>query len=353
MKVFVYPADETGCGYYRLIWPATALKLAGADVTVVLKSEVNNHFQGKVLNNKMFDVVVPDGTDVIVLQRPTHEMLQQAVPLLRKKGIAVVIDMDDDLQSIDPRNPAFQILHPNAKSEHSWQHALPACDLATLVTVSTPALLDVYARRARGVVLPNYVPRSYTQLPHEDSAVVGWGGSLHSHPDDLQAMGPAISRLTRSLETFTVVGPEKGVAEMFGETIASRIVATGAVDFLKWSSALANNLGIGVAPTADTKFNRAKSWLKPLEYAAVGIPPISSRRDEYERLHELGIGWIAWSPKDWYRSVMRLVNNEALRREVSAEWRAIVAEKLTVEVNAHRWWETWQLALDIQRKRAH
>ena len=354
MKVYVYPADETGCGYYRLIWPAQSLQAAGVDVVVVTKKDAKLLFQAQMQNDVIQDVTVPPDADVIVLQRPTHKYLHQAVSVLRRKGVAVVVDMDDDLTCIDPRNPAWSVLHPMHEREHSWKYPLLACENATLVTVSTPALLDVYARKSRGVVLPNFVPHYFTELAHEDSAVVGWGGSVHSHPDDLQTMGPALQRLTRTTGSFTVVGPEKGLADVIGSAVAAKTTTTGAVEFLLWAEALAKTLGIGLAPIADTKFNRAKSWLKPLEYAAVGVPPVSSSRPEYGALaHTYGVGWVVNSPKDWYRTVMRLVTNEQLRQDVGSSWREIVADRLTVEKNAHQWVDAWQLALQIQRNRAN
>jgi glycosyltransferase involved in cell wall biosynthesis len=348
VKIYVYPADETGCGYYRLIWPAMSLKASGVDVEIVTKKSGLQQLQGRILNGKMTSVELPPGADVIVLQRPTHSFLQQAIPLIREKNVAVVVDMDDDLTCIDPRNPAWQLLHPGRGEDHSWSNTLPACDVATLVTVSTPALLDVYGRRAPGRLLRNYVPRYFTEVPHDDSIVVGWGGSVHSHPDDLQTMGPAISRLSRE-SSFMIVGPPDGVKQALGESVAERIETTGAISFLDWHVEIGKRLGIGVAPTADTRFNRAKSWLKALEYASVGVVPVSSDRPEYVSLKEHGVGWTARSPKDWYRSVKRLVNNDVLRRELSVEWRSIVAEHLTIEANAHRWYDAWTEALRIQR----
>jgi len=352
VKVYVYPADETGCGYYRLIWPARSLQASRLDIEVVVvnKKDMQHQFQGKMRGDQMIGVVVPPDADVVVLQRPTHQLLHQAVPLIRQHGIAVVIDMDDDLTCIDPRNPAWLKMHPNVDGEHSWSHARPACDKATLVTVSTAPLLDVYARKTPGVVLPNYVPQYFTEIEHEDSAVVGWGGSVMSHPDDLQVMGPAIARLSRELDFFTVVGPDKGVANALGSSVAKRVQTTGAVNFIEWPHALAKHLGIGVAPTSDTRFNRAKSWLKPLEYASVGIPPVSSDRPEYVTLVEnYGIGWIASSPKDWYRLVMKLARDDDMRREFGTELRRVIAEHLTIERNIIQWVNAWRYALELER----
>lgn len=350
IKVFVYPADETGCGYYRLIWPAQTLQAQGFDVTVVTKNDHERQFKGKVKDGVMLDVVLPPGVDVIVLQRPTHELLYQAIPLMRRKGVAVVVDMDDDLTCIDPRNPAWGAMHPRATGEHSWTNTRPACDNATLVTVSTPALLNVYARKTEGVVLPNRVPTYFTQIEHVDSPTVGWGGTVLSHPDDLQSMGPALSRLIRATGSFTVVGPEGGLNRAVGESLAKQMTVTGGVQFLEWSHALAKNIGVGVAPIANTRFNEAKSWLKPLEYAAVGVPPISSSRTEYVKLRDrYGIGLIATSPKDWYRQVMKLVNDASLRTDLGASWRQIVVDRLTIERNVDEWASAWRRALQIQR----
>jgi hypothetical protein len=349
VKVFVYPADKTGCGYYRLIWPAMSLKAAGVDVTVVTEKNDPNQFQGSVRNGKVFDVKLPIGVDVVVLQRPTHSMLLDVIPIIRKKGVAVVIDMDDDLTCIDPRNPAWQLLHPSLNNDHSWSYSLPACDLATLVTVSTPALVTLYGRRAPGRILRNFVPRYFTEVEHCDRSVVGWGGSIHSHPGDLQAMGTAIARLSRD-DPFVIVGPDMGISEALGSSVATRITATGGVNFLDWHRVINDSLGIGVAPTSDTRFNRAKSWLKALEYASVGVVSVSSPRPEYSLLqHKHGVGWIADSKQEWYRKVKKLVTDDALRRELSEEWRSIVTNQLTIESNAHNWYDTWTEALRIQR----
>src|SRR5690606_28606720 len=39
MKIYVYPADEYGCGYYRLIWPAQALQAQGHDIQIVMPKQ--------------------------------------------------------------------------------------------------------------------------------------------------------------------------------------------------------------------------------------------------------------------------------------------------------------------------
>lgn len=342
----MYAADLTGCGFYRGVWAALALKAQGHDIDIVSPVDKDRQFRAAMNGrDEMIDVIIPDDADVIWMQRPTHKYLVDAVRIIMKKGVTVVIDMDDNLTCIDPKNPAWQQLHPRmGRPEHSWEHASRICQMASFVTVSTPALLKTYAPHGRGAVVPNFVPRFFTEFDHHDSTLVGWAGSVHSHPNDLQVMGTAVQRLLQDDIGFTVVGSAKGLPDVLGEGVAKRVTTSGAVEFPKWSHAI-TQLGVGVAPIADTKFNAAKSWLKPLEYAATGVVPISSPREEYARLYrEHGIGYLAGSAGAWYKLTKRLATNGPERREKSERDRAYVQEHLTIEGNAWRWWEAWEAA---------
>lgn len=344
----MFPADEAGCGHYRLIWPAEQLQRQGHDVVVVAAKERNTTLQAKMNGERMVSVSVPQDADVIVFQRVTHRYLVQAFELLRQNGIAVVVDMDDDLTCIHPANPAFHMLHPTSRyADHSWQNTLLACEAATLVTVSTPALLDRYAKHGRGKVLYNAVPKMMFDVPHIDSNVVGWAGSVHSHPTDLQVMGSAPAQLLQLGAKFKIAGPLDGVHKSFGVPSTVPIESTGVIDLEAWPLAV-NSLGIGLAPLADSKFNAAKSWLKLLEYGALGIPAVASPRAEYTRLHKQGVGWLAGKPAAWKSKIKTLIDSADARIELGGRSREAVA-KHTIEENAWRWWESWSEALAIQR----
>lgn len=349
MKVYVFPADLYGCGYYRLIWPAEHLRALGHDVVVVGPKERGSHLRAATDDHgRVTDVDFPRDADVIVLQRITHSKLIDAIKVMRGKGVALVIDMDDDLAAINPNNPAFRAMHPTLgiSKEHNWLNTQLACEAASWVTVSTPALLQRYAPHGRGTVLVNRVPESYLRLERDDSDVVGWGGSVHSHPDDLQTTGPAIASLVREGVRFRIVGPADGAREALG--LDRDPEATGPRDLhAEWMPALAE-LGIGIAPLADTRFNAGKSWLKPLEYAAVGVVPVMSPRAEYRAIHDLGVGLLARKPRDWIRHIQRLVGDRALRTDMSQAAREVAA-KLTVEDGAHLWWEAWSAAYGVER----
>lgn len=362
MKVVVYPADQYGCGHHRLIWPGEELRRAGYDVTIVTPKNRHLRLQVDTETDHIVGVELPEGTDVVVLQRVTHRYLAEVVPIIRAQGVAVVIDVDDDLASIHPSNPAWTDLHPNrdadvvkAKSAkphmHSWHNLAEACKNATLVTATSLALLQRYAVHRRSRFIPNYLADHYyhpTDATRDD--VVCWPASLHSHPDDPSAVGNALQRLVMVGIRFRVAsGDAQKVVEAFSlpsekfvETLAEH------VDIRDWPATLARSR-VGIAPLADTRFNAAKSWLKPLELSAVGVPWVASPRAEYRRLNELGCGVLAEKPKVWYSVIRRLMRDDEWWTELS-EAGLSVANDLRLSNHAWRWWEAWSEALAVERQ---
>lgn len=346
MRVYVYPGDLAGCGYYRLTWPARELQKQGKDVRIVHPSQMK--ISGAMDDDgNLIQISAPKDADVMVFQRVTSVKMINGISILRQNGIAVVLDVDDDMSAIHPNNPAFAALVPGGdQPEYSYLNAHRVCEAATYVTVSSDALLARYAKHGRGTILRNCIPEVTLQIPHEpEPRTIGWGGGIHSHPDDPQACGPAMARLMNYGYKFKIVGPPRGTQKAFG--LNEEPLSTGPVQIQNWPHAL-SKLEVGIAPLADTRFNAAKSWLKMLEYAAVGVPCIGSPRDEYRRLHALGVGLLAKDPKQWYQHARRLLDNPGLREELSGRGREAAA-KLTIEGNAWRWWEAWTTAYELQQ----
>jgi hypothetical protein len=351
MKIKVYPADTTGCGWFRLLWPVEYLRRAlPAGVEIEVRPPTERDLKLRMEGERVVEVVDPEPDAVYVFQRLTHSWMAQAVPLLTAAGAAVVIDVDDDLGSIHPRNPAYEALHPRRAGQpdpvrreihrHSWAHLAQACRDATLVTVSTPALLPRYAAHGRGHVLNNYLPDDYFGVPHEDNDAIGWPASIQSHPDDPSAVGGAVARLTGAGASFHVIGDPTGVGAAFG--LREDPSGTPPVPVQQWPAAVAR-LGVGIAPLADTRFNACKSWLKPLEMSALGVPWVASPRAEYARLHKRGAGVLADTGRRWHRELERLHSSPALREDRAADGREVAAG-LRLSDHAWRWLEAWSRA---------
>lgn len=350
MKVYVYPADTAGCGYVRLIWATNYLRRTGHNVVLVNPSE-DTGIGGDIntQTNEIMRVRIPRDADVLVFQRVLLKHIADAIPHIRRAGTAVVVDMDDDLTKIDPNNIAFGAMHPKNRRDpdRNWNNATNACLRASMVTVSTPALMKVYAPHGRGRVIENCIPAGFLGIAHSGADAFGWTGAVASHPADARVAGPSVARLIREGFEFAMVGPSTGARSAFG--LDAEPYATGYVSIQDYPVVISQTLGVGIAPLADTEFNRAKSWLKPLEYSALGIPWVGSASEEYRRFAAHGAGILAHRPRDWYREIKRLLDSEALRIDQAGRGYE-VAEKYTIEGNAWRLWEAWSDALRAERR---
>jgi glycosyl transferase family 1 len=347
VSIYVYPADTEGCGHFRLIWPARELIRRGHDVKLIMPHERNNIRAEVDPDGQLKRVYYPDDAEVIVFQRVSHRFLAAAVPLIRRQGTAVVVDMDDDLSNIHPHNPAWLEFHPKSglpdtkTREHNWANAQRACESASLVTLSADALAPRYARHGNFEVLRNCVPTRYLGIEHVDSDVFGWGGSLASHPTDLDVLGNSVTRLQREGRRFKIIGHPGGIKQTL--RLDDEPESSGIIKIDDWPVAL-TSLGVGLAPLADNVFNRSKSWLKPLEYAALGVPVIMSPRAEYVRFHtELGIGVLARKPADWLRKIRVWLDSVDARVDQSERGR-LAAARWTYEERAEAWLQAWQRA---------
>lgn len=352
MKVYVLPADNYGCGHYRLIWPAKILQQQGWDVAIMPPSQESGiAAQTQTMKDgtqQVTAVQVPADADVLVVQRPAHPLQVQMIDILRANKVAVVIDMDDDMSCIHPGNVAYHLYrHNNNQSPMSWKWAMESCKRATMVTTSTVALQKVYARHRRGMVLDNYVTEHVLGYNNEPGEGFGWAGTTLSHPADLQTMGKTAQQLVDEGHKFTVIGGKSKVKEC--ARLKEEPPYTGPIGLEDWVKTISTTYGVGVIPLEHSAFNASKSRLKGIEHMAAGIPWIASPREEYRRLHrESGCGFLVDTPRDWYNTVKQLLQDDVLRKEQAEKGREYMKDQ-TIQANAWRWAEAWTAALKIER----
>jgi glycosyltransferase involved in cell wall biosynthesis len=344
MRVRIQHADRGGCGMYRLVWPAEVL--AGMGLAVTLHDDwpqAHWRAQGNVPDRI---VKVDCDADVVVLQRPMLDSVVQSIPVLQRQGVAVVVELDDDFTCLPKGHPARVGTAAMANPRMNRRNLRVACERADLVTCSTPAIGNRYAPDHHHVI-PNCVPARYLAVrptPH-DEVRVGWTGSTQTHIGDLDAAGDGIARALAGAP-FHVVGTGVGVATALGLQ-EGQVEATGWVEIHDYPTDYAN-LDVAVVPLADNEFNRAKSWLKGIEAAALGVPFVASPTDPYCELAQLGAGGLARTPDEWHRMLRLLIDNGDARQEIAGRGREVAAQ-WTIEGNAFRWAEAWEMAVSRRR----
>jgi glycosyltransferase involved in cell wall biosynthesis len=339
-----------------MIQPANAVNALGltdVEAILVIEDEDPNAFiyslRGRHGNVQVTSVDDPE-CDVVVFQRPMHRHISELIPLLQKAGTAVVVEMDDDLDSVDPKNPAHKACDPRYNQDSNAMWAAKSCQLADLVILSTQALVKRYAAHGRYVVLPNYVPEAYLKIEREPNAtpVVGWTGNPRTHPGDLEVMGYGVTRqLAKHDWNFRAIGSSKTYRSIHVVNARSEVIEWAPIDEYPQ---LVANLDVGLAPLSDTRFNKAKSWLKPLEYAALGVPFVVSPLPEYRALAKLGAGDLVSTTTTvssaWERALEPLLSDPDYRLQRAEEGRRAAAE-LTIEGHAMRWIQAWSDARTV------
>lgn len=373
MRVAVWPCDDHGCGHYRLRWPAEALIAQGADVVVDRRGPVilwSHSWEGRdtpPTNTHAVAFQEPYEADVVVMQRPAMHAWREVIPLLQAQGTRVVVDMDDLFDGVEKTHIAHKEYQSVAVNH---RYVDECCRIADLVTVSTPALLSRYGY-GHGVVLPNLVPEAYLSIwGLKRPETVGWSGLVVTHPGDLKSTdGGIASAIIGTDWSFHVIGSPDAVAQELGlpSTVTGRtliegnkrtgeirrspevlpteqLTSTGQVPFVEYASQLAE-LEIGVVPLKDSPFNRAKSALKAIEMAAVGVPVVMAPTPDNLRVHKQGIGLVAESRGQWKRLVSRLMGSVDGRYEMAEQGREVMATQ-TYEQHCGRWLDAWEGSTD-------
>jgi hypothetical protein len=338
-KVVVYPADTGACGLYRIRYPAETLIHRGYDVHIATdNSPVKEGVADQIAAEdwELKTGIVPD-CDIVVIQRPSSIKAPAIVRYLKSQGIRVVIEIDDDFRSLTSRNQAWHHYQKHAREKNGNGQSVAAMtkaiSLADKVIVSTPALAAAYST---DVVVENCIPESFLSTPRfPDPMSLGWSGSMSVHQGDLKVVGLGVRDALKTTGwNFRVVGESRGVAEELA--LEGPLPETGWVSMSSYRVHVAT-LTAGIAPLADDAFNRSKSWLKTLEYGALGVPCVASDLPEYNRL---GIGAIARKPKMWRSLLTKVMLDEDFRADLIREGRSI-AEQWTYEKQADKWWRAW------------
>jgi len=394
LTIGVFPADEGGCGHYRMIWPwETVAKQFPDEIKILWGKDIAKDCivgwaggpwpEGREPTeyHVPIELIEHPQLDVAIFQRPLLAKSAPYFKLLREQGTFVVVDLDDNFDRVHRNNIAWYASEPHWMREeemktlsmylgmdvtadrkaetnkdayyhvpahqgvHNRRNIAPALREVDLLIVSTPALKRHYGKYAETRIIDNYVPEWYfdhrrAEDDQNPSPIVGWTGSVATHPTDLQVMGVGLQMLRRQGDVFTfkVVGTGVRVHEAAG--LEPDTTSGGWVDLLDGSYQREYaSFDVGLCPLDDIAFNHAKSWLKGIEAAALGVVPVMSPLPEYQRLVDDGIGMLAKRPKDWTRHVRKLLQDPCMRRDMADLGQEIVRDHYTMEGNAWRWVE--------------
>lgn len=318
MRILGIPHNADGSGYYRVYQPLAQLGRHDHEVTLPPHGTHILPYQFWL-----------DELDVIVGQRlggsVGSSLWQSWARSCRGK---LVYEVDDDVFAAD--NP----LDINAGT----REGVAACAaLADMVTVSTEPLAERMRQfNPNVVVLPNHIHADLLTLdrPRRDRVTVGWAGGT-SHQADLASVAPHLRRFAdRNPDVdLHLIGAD------YSPLVHPRCRFTPWTPDV-WDYYAGIDFDIGLAPLVSSEFNRSKSALKALEYAALGIPVVASDEPPYRDFVIDGVtGYRVRREHEWGRRLYELANDEAMRTEMGAKARKHAAA-WTIQAG----WRSWESA---------
>lgn len=271
--------------------------------------------------------------DVILLQRMMHKGIAENIPLAQAYGQKIINDVDDWFWGLSTANHAFHVNHPKNKPTENIYTYKTSLHRSDLITVSTPYLADRF--RSMGIknieVVKNTVDVSrFKPKEHTDSNVpqVGWVGSTNHRSNDLETLRGILVPMARSGKITLYHGGHIKDADTFASRIGAKddeVITAPICPHDEYPNLL--TMDIGIVPLSDTPFNRAKSDIKGLEYAAAGVPFIAQNLDAYVELQkDLEVGRVAKNASKWIKNIEEL-RDPRVRAEEGARIRELIKQR--------------------------
>lgn len=345
--------DRTGPDLWRVLQPITALEKAGYPCGWDVK---DNALIGQIA--PVFDGYLLPRISWPPAQRRIAEAWFASI---RRAGKLAIYDADDDIFTAAETQRRVELAWTEGKSyeqleaerfERIW--AMQQCDgvtvstqrLATIVRSFTSKPVIVVGNAIDLVWFRSVVRQTRRQIP---GLTIGWAGGRR-HDRDVEIMAAAWGRIASRYPDVRFVVQGHVPPVILEQVGRDRLAILPWMQLERYPSGLAQ-IDIGCAAAADTPFNRAKSNIKAMEYAAAGAAVVASPT-LYAGLVDHGrSGFIATSASDWESALSTLVEQHATRKIMARRLLKHVERKFSLRENLWRWPQAWQQIAEAARGR--
>ena len=343
MKIGVLCKPNISNAVYRAVTPMLALRQRGHEVVLVERAE-----DGGFSARQLIDC------DVVHVYRgyedPSDVQPLKCVTELRRRGVAITWDEDDDVRLIPPDSPGYKSHFGGLNTQRYVRQQVAMASKADVVTTTTQALADLLGKHFDGpteVIESNLDSYQYARRGgrKHDGVTIGWVAS-REHVADAQMLD-----LTATLRNvmardphihFTTVGIKLDLDP-------ARYTHVRHVGFLDLCKTVAE-WDIGIAPIADHPMSHARSNIKVKEYSGAGVPWVASARGSYAGLGAKE-GGVTVADDGWEQALLGLAGSRLkrmrLRRKAEA-W----GKSQHIKHHTQRWEAVMELAVEAAARRA-
>ena len=338
------PLEPNGCAWYRCFLPMKELEKHGWETGIGFPGWNEEHG---------FGMLIPDdkaihGWDIILFKLIMLENVANKVDKAREMGQKIVVDIDDWFEGLDESNLAHKMTDPEANPKNNREHYMRIINSADAIITSTPFLYDFY-KNEKGYDNV-YLVRNGIDLETEDRwkkkndharylPTFGWVGATPWRSRDLEQLNPFFGQfLEKNRLEFHHSGHIKNAKYAKDQLGIPKTVKTSTESMQPISRypQMFRKIDAGLVPLNDVQFNHAKSSIKGLEYAAAGVPFITSYSPEYELLNQQGIGRMATNENEWLEHLEALIDPRVRKEDRERNLEGI-AQYQSMEIRGGEW----------------
>lgn len=268
--------------------------------------------------------LIPKDTDICIVQRTAFDDFSSAehfIDKMNQNGTKLIVDTDDSFSSIDHTHPEYFI-------QKVWVSAFKTLVAhADEVWVSTNALKKDIEHNNVKVICNSQDNRvwciGHHKILNKKQIKMVYMGTM-THESDLNLVISAIEKINQkynNIISLTVIGvahnlPKKKWIKVLQPPVEKRSYPV----FVEWLCNQDEKFDLGIAPLVDSKFNKAKSDIKVLDYLAMGVLPIVSDLTPYIN-SELDpfVLRVGYEKGAWYHLLEDVVKNRKKYSQIKSE----------------------------------
>lgn len=357
IRIFSLPSHGTkervsGVDMVRIIQPMQALNGVKTD-----KVEFETYIYDPVKDEKLDWLKVVSEYDMIYFNYTANPWAFAAMgAMARKRGIPIIMDLDDNLWNVQNDNPAFDVYKKDSQGIKNFTAIVNEVDY---ITCTNPYLRNLVVHNSHKnhdliKVFDNYIDLDLYKYPQEfkddgNITLTHFGSSTHYTDLQSSAFVSGVDKIMKEYPNvnFLTVGSFIPVfRSKWGQRYQNEF---GHVDIYKWISDrfpdVMAKTDICVVPLENNIYTRCKSAIKWLEMSSAKKPGVYQRIRQYENVIDGTNGLLANTSDEWYQAIKTLIEDKAKRKEMGERAYKTVKEKHQMKNNISQYADFFEKVL--------